>query len=364
VRLRIAPAMNRRLPAVPSSDESRFATLGGVEVALFTLENEYLRASVSAYGATLLTLGVPDRAGERANVVLGFPSLDGYRTGSTFFGVTVGRFANRLANGRFTLDGCDYQIPCNDGPHALHGGPFGFDKAVWDVVENSATAVRLRHVSPAGDQGFPGRVVLDVTYSVDANALRLEYEATTDAPTVVNFTNHSYFNLEGEASGDVYAHELQIDAQAYAPTDALSIPLGEIRSVVGTPFDFRTPTPIGARIRSSDEQLVNVHGYDHSWVLASSPAKALVRCARVRAPRSGRVIECETDQPALQVYTANKLTGAQVGGDGSHAYRQGDAFTLETQGFADAPNQPAFPSTVLRPGETFRSTTIYRFTTE
>ncbi len=341
--------------------DSAFRTLGGIEVPLFVLEGEGIRASVSAYGAHLLALEVPDREGERANVVLGFASLDAYRTGTTYFGAAIGRYANRIARGRFTLDGTAYQLSCNDAPNTLHGGSYGFNLATFAVVRSDANAVTLRHVSPAGDQGFPGCLRLDVTYAVEANALRVAYEATTDAPTVLNVTNHSYFNLEGEASGCVYDHELQIDAERYLPIDATSIPLGELRDVAGTPFDFRTPHAIGERIRAADDQLANADGYDHNWVLSPPRTSGDVRrCARVRAPRSGRLIECETDQPGLQFYTANKLTGALRGRHGN-LYRQGDAFTLETQGFLEAPNQPSFPSTVLRPSETFCSETVFRF---
>jgi len=348
-------------PSGLSRDESRFTTLDGSAIGLFTLESAWLRAVVSAYGASLVALEVPDRAGERANVVLGHPSLEAYRTGTTYFGATIGRFANRIAKGRFTLDGCAYQIPCNDESNALHGGRHGFDKAVWHVVDEVPAAVRLRHVSADGDQGFPGCVSVDVSYTIEANALRLDYEATTDAPTVVNFTNHSYFNLDGEDSGDVYAHEVQIDAERYLPIDETSIPRGELRAVAGTPFDFRTPTPIGARIRTADEQLVNGRGYDHTFVLARLQPGKIKRCACVRSPRSGRFLACETDRPGLQFYTGNMLAGANRSRDGTRLYRQGDGFTLETQGFPDAPNQPSFPSTVLLPGETFRSTTVYRF---
>lgn len=350
------------------TDASRFRTLGGTDVPYFAFASEGIRAEISAYGAHLLALEVPDRDGAFANVVLGFESLDAYRTGTTYFGATIGRYANRIANGRFTLDGTTYRLPCNNGANTLHGGSYGFNLATFSVVRSDERSVTFRHVSPDGDQGFPGRVTLDVTYALEANALRIRYEATTDAPTVLNVTNHAYFNLEGESAGCVYDHEVEIFADRYVPTDAASIPLGELRDVAGTPFDFRTPHTIGERIRIVDEQLAYADGYDHNWVLAPSAAAgraagSLPPAARVRAPRSGRVIACETDQPGLQFYTANKLTGAIRGSDGTRLYRQGDAFTLETQGFPDAPNHPSFPSTVLRPGETFRSETVFRFST-
>ncbi len=332
---------------------------------MFTLEHDGIRAYVSAYGAHLLALEVPDRDGAFANVVLGFESLDAYRTGTTYFGATIGRYANRIANGSFVLDGVAYRLPQNNGANTLHGGSFGFNLATFAVVRDDARSVTLRHVSPDGDQGFPGRVTLDVTYAVEANALRIDYEATTDAPTVVNVTNHSYFNLEGESAGCVYDHDVEIFADRFVPTDAASIPLGQSRDVAGTPFDFRTPHTIGERIRAADDdQLAYADGYDHNWVLgrerSERRADGLALAARVRAPRSGRIVECETDQPGLQFYTANKLTGAIRGPSGT-LYRQGDAFTLETQGFPDAPNRPSFPSTVLRPDEPFRSSTVFRF---
>jgi len=345
------------------SNDSRFTTLDGLAVACISLESEALRAVVSAYGATLLELHVPDRSGARSNVVLGYASLDAYRNGTSYFGATIGRFANRIAGGHFRLAGRDYHIAKNEGHNTLHGGRDGFDKALWTIVRDDRASVRLRHVSPDGAGGFPGELTVDVTYTLEAGSLRLDYEATTDAPTIINLTNHSYFNLDGESAGDVYGHDAQIDADRYVPVDERLIPTGELRDVAGTPFDFRVPTPIGARIRTAHEQIVYGCGYDHTWVLASPGPGHLVRCARVSSARSGRVLECDTDRPGLQFYTGNMLTGTLVGHDGEHLYRQGDGFTLETQDFPDAPNQPSFPATVLRPGETFASTTIYRFGT-
>ena len=296
-----------------------------------------------------------------ANVVLGCSTLDDYRA-SPYVGATIGRFANRIARGRFVLDGVVYEIPCNDGARAnvLHGGPVGFASVTWSVVKATESAIVLRHVSLDGDQGFPGRLDVTVTYRLDDDALRIDYTATTDAPTVVNLTNHAYFNLAGARAGSVLDHELVIEADAYLPTDAALIPTGEVRAVAGTPFDFRRPTAIGARIDGDDPQLALAHGYDHTWVVRGT-AGTLRPCAFVREVRSGRTLACATDQPGVQFYSGNFLDAVDSRANGLHRYAPREGFTLETQHFPDSPNRPAFPSTVLRPGATFRSTTIYRF---
>lgn len=327
----------------------------------FPLRCGALRAEIAAYGAHLLRLEVPDARGESVNVVLGHPHIDDYAHGTAYFGATVGRYANRIARGRFTLDGRAYQLPINDPPNSLHGGTRGFDKRDWTPRETSAASVQLERVSPDGEEGYPGTLTVRVRFALEDDALRIEYEAETDAPTILNLTNHSYFNLSGEGSGSILDHELQLDAERFAPTDATQIPTGELRLVDGTPFDFRQPTPIGARIREADEQLVNGHGYDHAWVHGQRNSGDLRRCARVRDPHSGRVLECLTDQPAVHFYAGNMLDGTHVGTGGTRIYRQSDGFALETGHLADSPNHPAFPSTVLRPGDRFRSTTIYRF---
>ena len=323
--------------------------VGDQAVYRYTLTNANgANARILNYGGIIQSLSVPDSEGLLRNVVLGFDNVDAYVAGSPYFGAIIGRYANRLAGGQFTLDGETYQVPLNDGPNALHGGPEGFDKRVWEVVEESSTdsSITLRHVSEAGEMGFPGRLVVTVTYTLtDDDDLRMDYEATTDAPTVVNLTNHAYFNLEGEGTGSIYDHELQINASSFTPVDATLIPTGEIAPVEGTPFDFTEPHTIGERIRTGDEQILVGQGYDHNWVLD---------------PESGIVLDVTTTEPGLQFYSGNFLDGTLVGTSGS-VYRQGDAFTLETQHFPDSPNQPEFPSTVLRPGETFASSTVYGF---
>jgi len=335
--------------------------LDGEHVELVTLESGALRVQLSALGARLVTLYLPDRDGKVENVILGSPSLDAYRASKTYFGATIGRFANRIANGHFELDGESFQLGRNAGRNNIHGGPIGFDKHVWEVVERDGSQVRFRIVSPDGDQGFPGELTLEVTFTLADGALRLDYDATTTKPTVHNFTNHTYFDLDGGGSADVERTELQIFADHYLPCTADSVPLGELASVEGTPLDFRTTTPIGDRIRVATEQIIRMHGLDFNWVLPATTPGKLVTAARVRGPRSGRTIACETDQPGLQIYTGNNLDGGDRSHDGSRVYRQGDGFTLETQRFPNAPNTPGFPSCVLRPGERFNASTIFRF---
>lgn len=331
----------------------------GVEVQRISLGGPALRVGVLTFGAVIERLETPDQSGHWANIVLGLDSLDGYVHRSPYFGAVPGRFANRIAGGRFALDGVEYHLACNDGPNALHGGPTGFGKRVWTIVGSSDRHVTLGYISANGEEGYPGTLHARVTYSLDGPDLRLDYWAQTDRPTVLNLTNHSYFNLGGEGSGSVLDHVLQVDADAFLPIDATSIPTGEIRSVSGTPFDFRASMPVGSRIRQADEQLQRGLGYDHTWVLRPGPG--LRPAARLHDPASGRVLEVLTTQPGVQVYTANHLTGSLSGPSG-RSYRQGDAICLETQHFPDSPNQPAFPAATLRPGETFNSTTIFRLT--
>jgi len=330
-------------------------------VRRFLLETPSLRVAILTYGGIVSSLEVPDRTGRMENVVLGLPNLAAYVRRHPYFGAIVGRYANRIAQGRFTLDGVEHHLACNDGLNALHGGARGFDKRVWDVVDASPRRLELGYVSADGEEGYPGALRVHVTYELeDDRTLRIGYSAETSAPTVLNLTNHTYWNLSGEGSGTALDHELQIEADIFSPVDATQIPTGEMRPVDGTPFDFRIPTPIGARIRANDEQLLAGRGYDHNWVLRGGVTAAPRLIARLSDPRSLRVLEVFTDQPGLQFYSGNSLDGALVGPAG-HAYRQGDAVALETQHFPDSPNQPAYPSTVLRPGEQFRSTTLLRF---
>lgn len=338
----------------------------GRPVAAYSLANGAgMRVRILSLGCIIASLEVPDRQGRLANVVLGLDSLEGYLHRSPHFGAIAGRFANRIARGRFVLDGIEYRLETNNGPNALHGGRRGFDKVVWQAESGSGEALTLSYLSPDGEEGYPGNLSVMVTYALGpGNELRIDYAAETDKPTIVNLTNHSYFNLAGEGSGDVLDHLVSIEADHFTPTDATQIPTGEIRPVRGTPFDFTRPTTIGERIRTADEQLQIGLGYDHNWVLRPPwSGEALRLAARAVEPRSGRALEVLTDAPGLQFYTGNQLTGSLVG-PGGRAYRQSDGFCFETQRFPDAPNQPGFPSAVLRPGERFRSTTVFRFSAD
>jgi aldose 1-epimerase len=304
----------------------------------------------------------PDRDGEPEDVVLGFDSLAPYLAGHPFFGALIGRYGNRIAGGRFRLNGVEYTLARNDGPNHLHGGPQGFDKVVWRATPREhagAPALELAYLSRDGEEGYPGNLDVAVVYTLTADsALRIDYQATTDQDTVVNLTNHSYFNLA--ADGDILAHEIQIAAEHFLPIDATLIPTGERRPVRGTPMDFTRSTAIGARIHADDEQLrLASGGYDHAWVLDKDEG-ALGLAAEVYDPTSGRVLEVFTTQPAVQFYTGNFLDGSSIGKDG-RAYHKHHGFCLETQHFPDSPNQPDFPSTVLKPGEVYRQTTIFRF---
>jgi aldose 1-epimerase len=348
-----------------------FGTLAdGSIVERYTLRSDELEVAVLSYGGVLQSVLAPDASGRRADVVLGFDDARRYEADSPYFGAIVGRYANRIAGARFALNGRTYGLTANNGPNTLHGGPHGFDKKVWAAQEQPADGgVRLSLVSPDGDEGFPARMSVTVTYTLVGDSLRLDYEAHNDEPaggpeTVVNLTNHSYWNLAGEGSGSVGGHELQLHASAYTPTDDTSIPVGQPEPVDGTPFDFRTPTPIGARWREGHEQLAYAGGYDHNYVLdgvaAGAPARdGLGLAAVVSEPGSGRVLEVWTDQPGVQFYSGNQLTGRLCGKSG-RLYRQGDALCLETQHWPDSPNQPGFPSTVLAAQETFRTSTVFR----
>ena len=347
-------------------ERDAFGEVAGQAVERWTLANGDLRVALMTYGAIVLRIETPGRAGEPANVVLGFPDLDGYVSrNDPYFGVVAGRFANRITAGRFTLDGQAYQLSRNDGGNHLHGGHQGFDKRVWRAEEATAgdgPAVRLAYHSPNGEEGYPGTLAIAVTYTLTGEALRMDYAATTDAPTIVNPTQHSYVNLAGEGSGDVMGHLLRVAAGRFVEVDANLSPTGNLAPVVGTPFDFREARPIGSRIREAHPQIVIGRGYDHCLVFdRPTPADtAFVPVARVEEPTSGRVLELRTDRPGVQFYAGGFLDGTIVGPSG-RTYRQGDGFCLETQTFPDAPNQPAFPSPVLRPGETFRSRTEFAF---
>lgn len=342
-------------------------TKDGRAVAEYTLTNA-AGASLKFidYGGIVTEIKVPDRAGKIANVTLGFAELAPYEANAPFFGTLVGRFCNRIGGARFTLDGTEYRVTQNEGANMLHGGngPTSLNRVVWQVEQLSPTQVRLTHTSPDGAEGFPGTLAVSVTYTLaDDNSWRIDYEATTDKPTVINLTNHAYFNLAGDGAGSIEGHILEIAADAITAGDAAGIPTGELLPVDGTPFDFRKATPIGARIRASYPQLASRQGYDHNYALRDAPAPAPAFAARLSDPASGRTLTLETTEPGVQFYSGNFLDGRLTGRAGRQ-YRQGDGLCLETQHFPDAPNKPEFASTVLRPGETFRSTTIHRFGVE
>lgn len=341
-------------------------TSSGQDVELYTLTNDKgVEAGIITYGGIIVSLKTPDRNGNPGDIVLGFDSLKDYEERSPFFGCITGRYANRIAKGKFTLDGKEYTLATNNGPNHLHGGKVGFDKAVWKAEtksEGDAVSLVLTHTSPDGDEGYPGNLDVEVTYTLNnSNELVIDYKAKTDQPTVLNLTNHSYFNLEGHGSGNVLAHELQLSASKFTPTDDTAIPTGELRPVEGTPLDFTKGKPIGRDIESDYEQIVFGKGYDHNFVIDGRPG-VLRRAATVRGPRSGRVLEILTTEPGVQLYTANFME-KMAGKDGA-TYDFRGAFCLETQHFPDSPNHPDFPTTVLRPGDTFRSTTVHRFTTK
>ena len=338
------------------------ATPSGEAVELFTLANAHgMEVRVMTYGGIIVSLTVPDRSGRPGDVVLGYDSLAGYLKDSPYFGAIVGRYGNRIAKGRFTLDGKEYRLATNNGPNHLHGGIRGFDKVVWQAEpfdDARGAGVVLRHTSPDGDEGYPGALTAKVTYTLtDRNELRIDYEATTDRPTPVNLTQHSYFNLAG--GGDILGHELTIVADSFTPVDSTLIPTGVIAPVAGTPFDFRTPHPIGERIGAANEQLRFGGGYDHNFVL-TRPDTGLAFAARLSDPVSGRTLEIRTTEPGIQLYSGNFLDGSITGKRGIvYAHRTGLA--LETQHFPDSPNHSEFPSTILRPGRVYLSTTLWVF---
>jgi aldose 1-epimerase len=350
----------------PTITKVPWGTVGGQPVDLYTLTNtKGMTVKITNYGGIIQSIDVPDRRGRRANVALGFDNLDDYVTSSPYFGCITGRYANRIANGRFTLDGVTYQLAQNNGVNHLHGGNVGFDKRVWaarTAKRRDSVALVLTYTSPAGEENYPGTLTTKVTYTLtDRNEIRMDYHATTDAATIVNLTNHTYFNLAGEGSGTIEDHVLELEARRYTPVDATLIPTGEIAPVARTPFDFTRPTAIGQRIRDAHPQIVIGQGYDHNFVLDRRPEdESLKLAARVSEPRGGRVLEILTTEPGIQFYSGNFLDGTLVGTSG-RVYRQTDGFALETQHYPDSPNQPNFPSTVLRPGEEYETTTIYRF---
>ncbi|MER6028044.1 aldose epimerase family protein [Streptomyces sp. NPDC001851] len=342
-----------------------FGTLAdGTKVHRWSLENGGTRLKVLSYGGIVQSLEIPDRHGRYANVSLGYDNLDAYVKGTTYFGATIGRYGNRIAKGRFTLDGKKYQLSVNDGVNSLHGGKQGFNTKVWDIepfTAGSDVGLHLYYTSVDGEMGYPGTLRTKVTFTLNRHGdWRIDYKATTDKPTIVNLTNHTYYNLAGEGSGSIYDHELWLAAGRFTPTDSGLIPTGERADVKGTPFDFTRPKPIGRDIRTGHPQLVTAKGYDHNFVLDKGVTARPEHVVTLRDPKSGRTLKILTDQPGVQFYSGNFLDGTLVGQSG-HTYRQGDGLALETQHFPDSPNEPSFPSTVLRPGQTYRTTTIHRF---
>ena len=346
-----------------------FGQADGKPISLYTLTNVHgAQVQITNFGGTITSIKVPDRNGNLGDVVLGYDGPANYvaNKGGTYFGALVGRYANRIAKGHLVVDGTPYQLATNNGPNTLHGGTVGFNLKVWTASPVRAAhevALALRYTSPDGEENFPGTLTVKVVYTwTDDDALRIDYTATTDKDTVVNLTNHSYFNLNGAGYGTVLDTKLMFSADRYTPVDAVAIPLGPLSQVAGTPFDFRRSTAIGARINQLNQQLEYGHGYDHNFVLNGyRPGSAVPRlAARVYAPRSGRVLTAYTTEPGMQLYTANFLDGT-IHGKGGKAYDRRGAFCLEAQHFPDSPNHPAYPTTLLKPGQTYRQTTIYQF---
>jgi aldose 1-epimerase len=347
------------LPAKTSVHKRAFGrTPEGTPVDLYSVADGKIEVRIITYGGIVVSLRTPDRKGKLDDIVLGVDSVEKYVAQTAHFGGIIGRYANRIAHGTFQLDGHTYHIPKNDGDNALHGGIRGFDKVVW-AAKQIPDGIELTYVSKDGEQGFPGTLTTTVRYTLSGGALRIEYSATTDKDTVLNLTNHSYFNLKGQGNGDVLGHVMKIDASRMTPVDATLIPTGELKSVEGTPFDFRTPHVIGERIDADDSQLRLGHGYDHNFVLDHAPSQ-LAEAAEVYEPTTGRILRVLTTEPGVQLYTGNFLDGSITGKEG-HVYNRRFAFCLETQHFPDSPNHPSFPTTELKPGQEFHSVTVLQF---
>ena len=356
------PLQNPKTKTAMTIEKSSFGkTKDGTEVELYTCRNAGgLVLKVMTYGATVVSMETPDKLGNVKNVQLGFPKLDGYLQRHPYFGATIGRYGNRIAGGKFTLDGKEYKLATNNGPNHLHGGIKGFDAVVWkaeEVKKADSVGVKFSYTSKDGEEGYPGTLQVTATYTLtNANEMRIDYTATTDRPTVLNLTNHCYWNLGGAGSGKILEHRLTIFADKYLPIDATSIPNGELADVKGTAMDFTTPHAIGERIDDLKKPPHQTKGYDHCYVLRGQEGK-LALAAKAVDPASGRTMEIWTTEPGVQLYCGNFLDGSAGGG----GYSQHDAFCLETQHFPDSPNQPKFPSTVLKPGATFKSTTVHKF---
>ena len=352
----------------PSVTRAPFGSLAdGTAVELFTLTNAGgLEIRAMTYGGIIVSLKTKDRAGKLDDIVLGYDNVAGYVKQNPFFGTIVGRYGNRIAKGQFTIDGKTYPLAKNNGPNHLHGGIRGFDKVVWKgepFQKGDTVGVVFTHTSPDGDEGYPGKLDARVTYTLtNANELRVDYQATTDKPTHVNLTQHTYFNLAGAGTRDILGHELTLAADRYTPVDSTLIPTGELAPVEGTPFDFRKPHAIGARIEAAHEQIKHGGGYDHNWVL-NRTGDGLVKAIEVHEPTTGRTLQIATTEPGVQFYTGNFLDGT-ITGKGGHVYKRRYGFCLETQHFPDSPNKPNFPSVILKPGDTYTQTTVYKFKTK
>jgi aldose 1-epimerase len=349
------------------SKQSFGKTADGQEIEIYTLTNDNgVEARITTYGGIVVSLKTPDRAGKMDDIVLGFETLDGYLKGHPYFGAIIGRYGNRIGKGRFSLNGVEYKLAVNNGENTLHGGLKGFDKVVWKARPlnlRTGPALELTYVSPDGEEGYPGTLSAKVIYTLTSrNELRMDYSATTDKDTVVNLTNHSYFNLAGQGNGDILGHRIMLNAARFIPVDSGLIPTGELKSVKGTPFDFTLPTAIGARIDQADEQLKLGRGYDHTFVL-NGRMGTLRQAAKVVEPASGRILEVWTTEPGVQLYTGNFLDGT-VTGKGGKVYKLRFGFCLETQHFPDSPNKPSFPSTVLKRGGRYQTTTVYKFSAQ
>ena len=361
--------MSRTANADTTLDHVPYGTTqDGQAVDIYTMTNEHgLRVRFLSYGGVITEINMPNRAGRLDNIVLGLGTLREYETLPGHFGAITGRYANRIGGAQFTLNGQTYHLIANNGPNTLHGGPNALDHRVWTVsplTTPNGVAATLSYASPDGDQNFPGTLTTQVTYTLtNDDVLQIVYVASTDKDTVINFTNHSYFNLAGNGSGSITDQLLLVSADRYTPTGPDQIPTGEIAPVEGTPLDFRQMIPIGARLHSAFQQIVYARGYDHNFVLNKPTGGAMTFAARAYDPRSGRLIDCFTSEPGVQVYTSNGMNGSIVGSSGT-TYRQTEGFTLETQHFPDSPNKPNFPSTELKPGQEFRSTTIFHFATD
>src|SRR5208283_5041839 len=359
-------AISASLPAQSTAksgvQQQPFGTHDGRPITLYTLTNSHgVEIRAMNYGGIIVSIRVPDRKGQFADIVLGHETLEGYIPNPPYLGAIVGRYANRIANGKFALDGKTYTLPQNNGTNSLHGGLRGFDKVTWDGEPlKGKTGVAFTYLSKDGEEGYPGNLKVKVTYTLtDSNELILDYEATTDKATTINISQHSYFNLAGEGNGDILNHEVMINADRFTPVDKNLIPTGELRAVKGTPLDFTTSTRVGARIEDNYEQLVLGKGYDHSFII-NRKGGGLELAARAYEAGSGRVLEVFTTQPAVQFYTGNFLDGTVTGKQG-HVYKRRYGLCLETQHYPDSPNHPDFPTTILKPGETFRSKTVFKF---